>query len=57
VTLRESDPSVYLANRGRRFCDRFAIGRSLVLLVSGYNAGLATKSVAADELCEAAQQS
>jgi len=31
---------VYQAYRVSRFCDRFALDRSLVLLVSGYTAGM-----------------
>ncbi|MEB0074222.1 hypothetical protein QN369_19655, partial [Pseudomonas sp. CCI1.4] len=37
-----------------RICDRFAIERSLVLLVNCYGAGRVAKTVAADEPCEAA---
>ena len=37
-----------------RFYDRFALERSLVLLVNCYGAGWVAKFVAADEPCEAA---
>ena len=37
-----------------RIYDRFALGRSLVLLVNGYEARWVAKTVAADEPCEAA---
>ena len=42
------------ALRVLRICDRFAIERSLVLLVNCYGAGRVAKTVAADEPCEAA---
>ena len=46
--------TVYQAYRVSRFCDRCALDRSLVLLVNCYGTVRATKSVAADELREAA---
>ena len=49
----KSASTVNQAYRVYRFCDRFALGRSLVLLVSGYTR-VGYKSVVADEPCEAA---
>ena len=45
--------TVSQAYRVYRFCDRFALDRSLVLLVSDYTRG-GGESVVADEPCEAA---
>ncbi len=46
--------TVNLAHRMYRFCDRFALERSLVLLVNCYAVVRVAKFVAADEPCEAA---
>ena len=54
VALVESACTVNQALRVYLFCDRCALDRSLVLLVSGYNTELLANPVVADEPCEAA---
>ena len=54
VAIVKSAFTVYQAYGVYRFCDRFAIERSLVLLVNCYDAQLTTKPVAAEERSEAA---
>ena len=49
----KSSSTVNQACRVSRFCDRFALDRSLVLLVSDYTR-VGGESVVADEPCEAA---
>ncbi|MEC4240115.1 hypothetical protein [Pseudomonas sp. DSV-1] len=54
VALVESACTVNQVLRVYLFCDRCALDRSLVLLVSGYNTELLASPVVADEPCEAA---